>query len=783
MLKARQFSILLILLLTFQPAAFGRQTAQGAKPPAPSTQPVAPAAQTQEQRAAEEEARRRRREAFQIVWQTVKDNHFDPTFGGTDWDAVRAEFAPLVERAASDRELHALLQRMLNRLGQSHFNIITPESIPAAEDEEEEDGAGDGGPATAEKKKRRPGNLLMTDHLTYGVGIDLRVIAGAAVITRVVQGSPAARAGLRPGFVLRSVDGRLVPGIIRMLEAAAVYEPSVLHQIPEEILVGFVNGEPGTSVRISYLDGLNRVRRAVLPREHLAGEMSPVFQAMPSQFFEFESRRLRGGVGYIRFNLFVAPVLDKFCAALRGMWDAPGIVLDLRGNRGGLLGLVYGLGGLLETSDTSFGMMLTRAGSYRLEVNPQKNPYRGQLAVLIDSTTQSAGEIFAGGLEESGRAVVVGERSAGATLPSSAKELPTGAILQYAFADFVTAYGRHIEGHGVTPDVPVKLTRRSLLAGHDAQLEAALDTIEARPARAAVAAPPPDFVSIVVGDIRAKADAPKADGESGRHGDAETSNHDGARTAGGGEVKAADGAEAKDGSAVNGGAERAEGKDGAERNEGGDGAAGIDPRVRPLLEKFVEAVGGREAFARLSTRDSKGTFEGTSAGVKLDGTIEILEKSPDKSVTLINIPGAGVMRRGFTGEYGYQQIPLMGFRRIEGAELDELKLTSDFNWMVNLERLYPKMTLRGTEEAGGARLYVVEAETAAGLPSTLYFDAKTGLLVRRDRAYFEDYREVDGIKLPFTVRDDFSVVRLTEVKHNLPIDDARFVEEKNCFTQ
>jgi carboxyl-terminal processing protease len=744
MLKARQFSILLILLLTFQPAAFGRQSAQGAKTNAPSTQ-------SQEERAAEEEARRRRREAFEIVWRTVKENHFDPTFGGTDWDAVRAEFAPQVERAASDRELHALLQRMLNRLGQSHFNIITPESIPAAEDEEEDDGAGDGGPATAEKKHHRPGNLLMTDRLTYGVGIDLRVIAGAAVITRVEQGSPAARAGLRPGFVLRSVDGRLVAGIIRMLEAAAVYEPSALHQIPEEILVGFVNGEPGTSVRISYLDGLNRLRRAVLPREHLAGEMSPVFQAMPSQFFEFESRRLRGGVGYIRFNLFVAPVLDKFCSALRGMRDAPGIVLDLRGNRGGLLGLVYGLGGLLETRDVSFGTMLTRAGSYRLEVNPQKNPYRGQLAVLIDSTTQSAGEIFAGGLEESGRAVVVGERSAGATLPSSAKELPTGAILQYAFADFVTAYGNHLEGHGVAPDVSVRLTRRSLLAGHDAQLEAALGTIEARPARAAVAAPPPDLITIQVGDAQAK-----GDGGSGRPGDGETSNHDGARTSGSAEVKAAD---------------------------GGGGAAGIDPRVRPLLEKFVEAVGGREAFARLSTRDSKGTFEGTSAGLKLDGTIEILEKSPDKSVTLINVPGAGVMRRGFTGEYGYQQIPLMGFRRIEGAELDELKLTSDFNWMVNLERLYPKMTLRGTEETGGARLYVVEAETAAGLPATLYFDAKTGLLVRRDRVYFEDYREVDGIKLPFTVRDDFSVVRLTEVKHNLPIDDARFVEEKNCFTQ
>src|SRR3712207_7866987 len=59
-------------------------------------------------------------------------------------------------------------------------------------------------------------------------------------------------------------------------------------------------------------------------------------------FRSFESARLRGRIGYVRFNMFAAPMLEKFCAALRSMQDAPGLVLDLRGNRGGLLGLVYG---------------------------------------------------------------------------------------------------------------------------------------------------------------------------------------------------------------------------------------------------------------------------------------------------------------------------------------------------------------------------------------------------------------------------------------------------------
>src|SRR5947209_1533185 len=195
MQRVRPLNILLIVLFAFQSAANGQQVRQGpTTTPAPSQTLTTPAP-AQVAKSEEAAAVERRSEAFEIVWRTVKENHFDPTFGGVDWDAVRAEFAPLVERAASDRELHALLQQMLNRLGQSHFNIITPESIPSTDGEHDE--REDGGGESAGKRQHRPGSLSMAEHLTYGIGIDLRVIAGAAVITRVEPQSPAARAGLR----------------------------------------------------------------------------------------------------------------------------------------------------------------------------------------------------------------------------------------------------------------------------------------------------------------------------------------------------------------------------------------------------------------------------------------------------------------------------------------------------------------------------------------------------------------------------------------------------------
>jgi carboxyl-terminal processing protease len=712
---------LFLILFVLQSVTHARQ-APRVETPAVAAAPPAAAASAEAER---------RRESFDLVWQTVKENHFDPKFGGVDWDAVRAEFAPRAAGADTDRELHALLQQMLNRLGRSHFNIIPPEAIPSTEPEEDlKDGEAEDETHGVEESRRK-GSLRAAEQLTYGIGIDLRVVGGVAVVTRVEPGSTAARAGLRTGHVLRSIDGQPLSEILRTLKLVAVYEPAARNQIPSEIIVGYVNGPPGTSVRLTFLDGRNRVRRALVPRERLKGELVPFFQALPAQFVEFESARLRGGVGYVRFNLFAAPVLEKFCAALHSMQDAPGLVLDLRGNRGGLLGLVYGLGGLLETRPVSFGVMRTRAGWHDLAVVPQKNGYRGPLVVLIDAETQSAAEIFAGGLQASGRAAVVGQRSAGATLPSAAKELPTGAILQYAFADFVASDGRPIEGVGVEPNLSVKLNRRRLLAGRDPQLEAALDAIETKgPASVNVNVPAPPAVA----DLDAAAPPPPPRP-----------------------------ATAGDGSPL---------------------AAGVAPEVEPILERYAEATGLRRADdARLSTRVSKGRIEGAYAGMQVRGTVEVIEKSPDKFVALVNVEGLGVIRRGFTGEYGYMQIPLFGFRRVEGAELAEMRLEARWTWAEDLRRLYPSMKLKGTEEVAGAEAHVVEATTQTGARTTLYFDARTGMLVRRDKTFFEDFRDIDGVKLPFRVRDDFSVTTFSEVTHNAAVEDARFAEEKDCFTR
>ncbi|HYE15433.1 MAG TPA: S41 family peptidase [Pyrinomonadaceae bacterium] len=669
---------------------------------------------------AEKPPAERRRETFEIVWQTVRDHHFDPTFGGVNWDAVRAEFSPRVGRAQSDGELHRLLQEMLNRLGQSHFNIVPPEAIPAlgGEDDAEAGVEEEGGGEEPELPSRD--GLLVTERLTHGVGIDVRVINNSVVVTRVEPQSPAARAGLRPGFVLRSIDGRPTRTILRYIRQAVVFEPSARNQIPAEIQVGFLNGPPGSRVAITYLDGRDRLRRAVLARERLNGEMSQPVQSLPPQFVEFEAKRLRRGIGYIRFNVFAGGVMEKFCEALRSMEGAPGVIIDLRGNRGGVIGMIYGMGGLLQPRSVSFGTMSMRGGRLEFSVFPQRRPYTGQVVVLLDGSSQSASEIFAAGLKETGRALVIGERSAGATLPSVAKELPTGAILQYAFADFTTPHGNRLEGVGVKPDIPVRLDRRSLLRGIDPQLEAAINAIEP-PVSAGL---PRSIIVPAGGDETGEFEKPK-------------------------EVE----------------------------------AAPFPPEVERILARYVEAIGGRAAIEAVKSRASKGTFEGSFSGIAVAGTVEIAEKAPNKSVAVISLAGFGEVRRGFTGEYGYEQTALVGFREIEGHELEDMRLSSDLHWAVNFRRNYRTMVLKGVEKLEGGEAHMVEATTAAGVPTRLYFDAKTGLLVRRDETYLSDYREVDGVRIPFLHRSGTTVLALKEVRHNAPLEDAAFAERKDCFTR
>jgi carboxyl-terminal processing protease len=281
---------------------------------------------------------------------------------------------------------------------------------------------------------------------------------------------------LRPGFVIKKIDNTPAEKIFETFAKSKETPAMVTLRITRTFL-SKINGAPETSVRLTYLDESDQMREVTIARERLKGEMSQRLGNFPPQYTEFETKRLADSIGYIRFNIFVMLLMERIRTAIAGMKDAPGIIIDLRGNPGGLGGMSIGIAGVLEKERTSLGTMHMRSGHQNFAVFPQANAYLGPVVILTDGGSASTSEIFAAGMQELGRAVVIGERTVGAALPSLFQKLPTGALFQFAIGDFRTPKGTLIEGQGVTPDKEVKLTRRALLEGRDPQLEAAIEQI------------------------------------------------------------------------------------------------------------------------------------------------------------------------------------------------------------------------------------------------------------------------------------------------------------------
>lgn len=219
-------------------------------------------------------------------------------------------------------------------------------------------------------------------------------------------------------------------------------------------------------------------------------------------------------------------------------------------------------------------------------------------------------------------------------------------------------------------------------------------------------------------------------------------------------------------------------------------AAAATPTAEQILDRYVKAIGGREAWQKFTSRVTMGTIEVPS--MNLSGMVMIHEKAPDRLLAVVVINGAS-FRQGFDGTLGWTDDPQDGLREESGAELAETKRDADFFHPVDLHRLYTKITVSGAEKIGDRDTYVLEAAVPEGSePTKMYFDMQTGLLVRavsqhhgadgitQYREDFEDYRDVDGIKVPFTTHqtngDTTYTTRITDIHHNVELDDSEFAK-------
>ncbi len=214
------------------------------------------------------------------------------------------------------------------------------------------------------------------------------------------------------------------------------------------------------------------------------------------------------------------------------------------------------------------------------------------------------------------------------------------------------------------------------------------------------------------------------------------------------------------------------------------------PTVEQIIARFDDVTNSKALGTKIKSMVAKGTFEIPALGVK--GTVEAYSKAPNKSFILITIPGFGAVTEGYDGQIAWASDPTTGLRQKKGEELAATIRSADLSR--NLKVYYSKFELKGVEKVNDSDAYIIVATPKEGKPETWYFDVNSGYQVRTDvisvspqgemptQTFMEDYREVEGVKMPFLSRQVTSaftaVIKIHEVKINLPVDDTKFVMPK-----
>jgi outer membrane lipoprotein-sorting protein len=219
--------------------------------------------------------------------------------------------------------------------------------------------------------------------------------------------------------------------------------------------------------------------------------------------------------------------------------------------------------------------------------------------------------------------------------------------------------------------------------------------------------------------------------------------------------------------------------------------ASAQPTGGQILEKYAQALGGQAAYEKVTTRTMKGTVEIPDDNVT--APLQIVAKAPGSFRLTMDIPGYGVVETVLDGDQGWEKNPDSGTHTMSKADLAAAQRDHDFYREVRLQKLYQKLETAGTDKVEGHAVYVLEATPGSGPAEKLYFDAESGLLVKRDfervtledgivqyEMLLKDYRDVDGLKLPFTIEqrapDNTMIFKFAEIKNNAPLADTAFAK-------
>ncbi|OGO28893.1 MAG: hypothetical protein A2136_09545 [Chloroflexi bacterium RBG_16_54_11] len=350
---------------------------------------------------------------FDNLWSIVDKTYVYPDFNGLDWNAIRVEYRQKISAGLTNEQFYQAMSDVIYKLGDDHSLFLDPQQV-------------------AEQEAEYQGNL---DYVGIGILVSAVPERQHAVILSVFPNSPAEGVGLQPRDSIVSVDGTPILD-------------------PQGFLRDIVRGPEGTTITIKVQTPGEDAREVRVTRHRITGEVPVVNTVITTP----ENKR----IGYILLVTFDDSTVDEQVAeALRRMTaDAPldGLILDNRMNGGGSSTVLEPILGYFAGGELGYFIERNEERPLQIKLNDINGSSQVPLVVLVGSGTASFGEIFAGILQDVGRAYLIGQTSDGNVEILWGYDMQDGSQLWLANETFRPYYHpeQDWEQTGITPDLPVQ---------------------------------------------------------------------------------------------------------------------------------------------------------------------------------------------------------------------------------------------------------------------------------------------------------------------------------------
>ncbi len=343
-------------------------------------------------------------------WQVIKNEYFDPTFNHQHWSRWRNKYQNKIK---TKEDAKVAIETMLASLDDPYSRYLTSEEFAQQ-------------------------NNSITSKIS-GIGVSIINDSGKIRVVNVIESTPAQFADVKSGDIIMAVNGKSVSGL-------SLAEVSNL-----------VKGPINTFVSIDILRGEEKITKNIIRKEITVKTVKSSNDK---------------DIGYIQITSFISKSTpNEFLEALENTSKAKGLIIDLRGNTGGLLANAIFIANLFIDKGNLVSIVGRNGYKYNIEAQDSNVHIDKPIILLVDGASASASEILSGALKDYNKAKLVGTKTYGKGMVQKIISMPNETGLNLTIARYLTPSGNDINKRGITPNVEVKFTQEDIEQRKDVQLE------------------------------------------------------------------------------------------------------------------------------------------------------------------------------------------------------------------------------------------------------------------------------------------------------------------------